>query len=140
EGTLEADLVRLAHATVATTANVAQQSDQDEETVRPATALGFLAVTGDAPLVRYRERAELWALAFDDSWGRLQLGRAVRLAPSVAVLPESAALALKELAKPVELPPTAGVEEGEDALEPITIERAAKRLGQPPFAIARALG
>jgi hypothetical protein len=140
EGTLDPELAVLAHASVATASDVARQADQSEETVRPADLLGFLGIVAAAPLARYRERSELWALALDDAWGRLAIGGTTRLAPVVSQLPPGPARALYEQARVLELAPPEDHEEGEDPDDPISIERAARRLGLSPFEVARALG
>ena len=139
EGTLEGPLALLAHATVAQVATVARQGEQAEETVVPASLLGFLAVRGAAPLARFRERHELWALALDEAWATLELPAAPRLAPVIAPLPDAASRAALELASPRELPPPPSLPVPPDG-DRLSIEEAAAALGLSTFAVARALG
>jgi hypothetical protein len=143
-GTLAPELALLGHATVAAAAEIARQSDQREESIRAGTALGFVAVLGDAPLARFRDRAELWALALDDAWSNLALGHAPRLAPVLAPLPAPAAAVLLGLVRPVEPVVQPGEARHGDAPSAtgraLSVEDAAERLGTSPFVLARALG
>ncbi len=139
EGTLQGPLALLAHATVAQVATVARQGEQAEETVVPASLLGFLAVRGAAPLARFRERHELWALALDEAWATLELPAAPRLAPVIAPLPEAASRAALEHASERDLPTPPAVQVPPDG-ERLSIEEAAAALGLSSFAVARALG
>jgi hypothetical protein len=140
DGTLEAPLALVAHATVAQIGTVARQGEQGEETVLPASLLGFLAVRGKAPLVRFRERSELWALALDEAWATLELPGAPRLAPVIAPLPDATGRAVLELAPPLELPAPSRPRADVGDEERFSIEEAAARLGLSSFALARALG
>ena len=140
EGALSAPLAIVAHATVAQVAAVARQGEQDEDSVVPTTIRGFLAVRGRAPLARYRERSELWALALDEAWSTLEIPGAPRLAPVLAPLPDATSRALLELAQPLELPPPPPLRPRPDEPDRLSVEEAAARLGLSSFALARALG
>lgn len=138
DGTLDGPLALMAHAAIAHVATVARQAEQGEETVLPASLEGYLGIRGHAPLARYRDRSELWALALDEAWATLDLPGQPRLAPVVAPLPEATTRSVLELARPLDLPPPPRVKTDKHGL--LSVEEAAAKLGLSTFALARALG